>query len=132
MVLDLFNNAGFEQLVTFPTRRNNILDIFATNRPTLLNKCLPIPGISDHEAVYIETMITAKYNPPVRRKIFLWSKANFQLISQYIHDFNLKFLSNYTHESSVQLMWNDLIDMCSNCMDLVPTKFSVPDSINLG
>ena len=124
LVLDLFNNGGLNQLVTFPTRRNNILGIFATNRPTLVNKCLPIPGISDHEAVYIETTITAKYNPPVRRKILLWSRANFQLIPQCIQDFNLKFLSNYTIESPVQQLWNDFMGMCSNCMDLVPSKFS--------
>ena len=126
LVLDLFSNAGLAQLVTFPTRRNNILDIFATNRPTLLNKCLPIPGISDHEAIYIESMITAKYNPPVRRKILLWSKANFQTISQHIQDFNSKFLATFsiTHEPPVQQMWNDFMNMCSDCMDLVPSKFS--------
>ena len=89
-----------------------------------MNKCLPIPGISDHEAVYIETMISAKYNPPARRKIFLWSRANFQSMSQCIQDFSLKFLSNYTIESSVQQMWSDFMDMCSNRMDLVPYRFS--------
>ena len=72
LILDLFSNAGLAQLVTFPTRRNNLLDIFATNRPTLVTKCLPIPGISDHEAVYIETMITAKHNPPVKRYIYIY------------------------------------------------------------
>ena len=37
---------------------------------------------------------------------------------------NLKFLSNYTIESPVQQLWNDFMDMCSNCMDLVLSKFS--------
>ena len=72
-------------------------------------------------------MITAKYNPPVRRKILLWSKANFQTISQLIQDFNSKFLVTYsiTHEPPVpQQMWNDFMNMCSDCMDLVPSKFS--------
>ena len=61
LVFDLFNNAGLEQLVTFPTRR---IDICATNRPRLVNKCLPIPGTSDHEAVYIETMICHAIDGP--------------------------------------------------------------------
>ncbi|KAK3090310.1 hypothetical protein FSP39_010831 [Pinctada imbricata] len=39
-VLDI----GSEQVVNFPTRGNNLLDIFLTNRPSLINKCSPLPG----------------------------------------------------------------------------------------
>ena len=53
LVIDTFNSLGFVQLVTFPTRKNNTLDIFATNRPSLVENCFPIPGIGDHEAVLI-------------------------------------------------------------------------------
>ena len=53
LVLDLFSEINFTQLVTFPTRESNTLDIFATNRPTLINKCISVPGISDHDAVYM-------------------------------------------------------------------------------
>ena len=49
---DLLISNGFTQLVDIPTRQNNILDIFATNRPSLVTKCGIIPGISDHESVY--------------------------------------------------------------------------------
>ena len=41
----------FVQFVTFPTRNDNTLDIFATNRPSLVNKCFPISGIGDHDGV---------------------------------------------------------------------------------
>ena len=41
LVLDLFYDMNFTQLVTFPTRNENTLDIFATNRPTLVNKSIP-------------------------------------------------------------------------------------------
>lgn len=77
-------------------------DIFATNRLTLVNECLSIP---DHEGVYIETIITAKCNPPVKRK--------------YSYS-----LSNYTPKVSVQKMWNDFKDIRSHCMDLVLSKLS--------
>ena len=50
-VLDLFSEINLTQLVTFPTRESNILDIFATNRPTLIIKSTPVPGISDHDTV---------------------------------------------------------------------------------
>jgi hypothetical protein len=40
---------GLNQVVNFPTRRKNILDIFAANIPSLATTCKPISGVSDHE-----------------------------------------------------------------------------------
>ena len=85
LVLDLFYDMNFTQLVTFPTRNENTLDIFATNRPTLVNKCIPIPGISDHKSIYVKSCIKAKYRQPTRRKIILWAKADFHHISHMVY-----------------------------------------------
>ena len=68
------------QLVNFPTRKENTLDIFTTNRPSLVIKCTPIPGISDHEAIVVVSDISAKVQQSVSRKIFLWQKANINHI----------------------------------------------------
>ena len=32
----------------------NIIDVFITNRPSVINSCASIDGISDHEAVLIK------------------------------------------------------------------------------
>ena len=48
--LDTFSMLGLSQMVTFPTRLDNTLDVFLTNRPSLVNRCEPVPGISDHDA----------------------------------------------------------------------------------
>ena len=82
-------------MATFPTRKSNTLDIFATNRPGLVNKCVPIPGIGDHEAIYIESSILATYIPPVRRKIILWHKADHCSLSERITSFSTDFISPY-------------------------------------
>ena len=58
-ILDLINMHSLTQMVDFPTRNNNILDIFITNRPSLLIQCYPQPGISDHEIVYVVSYIKA-------------------------------------------------------------------------
>ena len=60
ILLDFINNNGFTQFVNFPTRSNNILDIFCMNRPSLLNKCYPISGIGDHEAVAVTSQTSVK------------------------------------------------------------------------
>ena len=62
-LLDTFHTFGFHQLVTFPTRRHNTLDIFATNQPFLVEKYEPILGIGDHKSVLIELLLLAKYIP---------------------------------------------------------------------
>ena len=42
---------GFAQMVDFPTRNENNLDLFFKNRPSLIQYCYAAPGISDHDIV---------------------------------------------------------------------------------
>ena len=60
-ILEVLANSGLKQNVDFPTRDNNLPDIFATKRPSLVKCCKSIPGVSDHEIVYVSSEISAKY-----------------------------------------------------------------------
>ena len=51
--LDMTNSCSLEQSVYEPTRDDNILDIYLTNRPSLLNKCTTMPGLGGHNAVLL-------------------------------------------------------------------------------
>ena len=51
--LDLASNFGITQSVSFPTRIDITLDVFLTNRPSLINRCELIPGVSDHGCAVI-------------------------------------------------------------------------------
>ena len=73
--LECLQNCGLQQMVTFPTRGDNTSDIVLTNRPPLVNKCAPLPGIGDHDIVYTDSGITAERSKLVKRKIHLWNKA---------------------------------------------------------
>ena len=46
-------------MVTSPTKDPNILDIFITNRPSLVDACDTIDGTSDHEAVLVVSSVGA-------------------------------------------------------------------------
>ena len=70
------------QFVTFPTRNNNILDIFATNKPNVVTACEPLSCIGDHEAVNIRAITTIKYSKPLQRKVYLWNKVNFDQVKE--------------------------------------------------
>ena len=91
--LDFTNTFGFSQLVNFPTRYNNILDIFLTNRPSLTNYCNSIPGISDHEAILTESNISVILHKPPSRKIFLWNRADPELVRIFFNRFSNQFLN---------------------------------------
>ena len=58
-LLDISKNVFLDQLVLEPTRitetQSNTLDLFFTNNNTLVNQVRVIPGISDQEAVFIES-----------------------------------------------------------------------------
>ena len=66
--LEMIQNCNLDQVVKFPTRLDNTLDLFLTNRPSLINRCTPIPGIADHDIVFIESPISATRNKPAKRK----------------------------------------------------------------
>jgi len=45
MLIELFNTFELTQMVNSSTRESNILDLFATNRPSLIHKVEVIPGM---------------------------------------------------------------------------------------
>ena len=58
-MIQTLENWGMDQMVDFPTRERN-LGIFCTNRPSLIQTCSPLPGISDREIVLVESNVSAK------------------------------------------------------------------------
>lgn len=124
-VLQAANNCGLDQMVDFPTRESNLLDVFFTNRPSLIQACYPLPGVSDHEMVYVDSDVSAKYQRPVQRKIWLWSKANIPKLKEDMTEFSQDFSSKYSIKSDVNTMWTEFSDKCSQLMtDHIPSKLS--------
>jgi len=44
-IINFVQEHGFSQAIDFPTRVDNILDVFITNRPSVLHSCNPIASI---------------------------------------------------------------------------------------
>ena len=53
----------FTQLVNVPTCGENILDNVFTNRPSFVNYCTVVSGVSDHDAVMVSFIAKATYIP---------------------------------------------------------------------
>ena len=84
-----------EQMVSMPSRCNNIIDLFFTTHSSLVDKCVSIPGVEDHDAVLLDMSTTAQCNKSIKRKILLWNKAD---LSSLRYDLNM-FSSNFVLQS---------------------------------
>ena len=123
--LETFDHCGFEQVVSFPTRKNNTLDIVATNRPTFVNKYIPHPGLSDHDtAVLLDIVCHPIRSKPSKRKIYMWNRADIGSIKNHINAEIANFILKHNTGSPVDLMWNDLKQLIDNAMLSVPSKFT--------
>ena len=107
-LVDLIDDCGFTQMVTAPTRGANTLDLFITNNDSLINTVKYIPGLSDHDIVYVEGDINPIVNKQKPRKIFLYNKADWVGLRKHINDFSESFVStNLLHPGkSVNQLWD--------------------------
>ena len=131
VILDFVENYGFLQIVNIPTRCNHILDVFLTNRPTLIQSCEVLPGISDHEVVHVASSVLVSYYRPKPRRILLWHKADFELIKNHILNISSDIMSKFTTSTPINLLWNEFKALCESCLNLVPcrkasTRFGPP------
>ena len=97
------------------------MDIFCTNRPSLIKQCLPLPGIGDHDAVAIEST-TVVQRKPLKRTVYLWSRANLADIKQTATELCNDFLNRNSTHNPVASLWNNFKLICYNCLELMLTK----------
>ena len=124
-ILDMIQNLGAEQMVGFPTHKDNILDIFVTNRSSLVNKCKPIPGLSDHDMDLIDANIVPTRQKPTRRLIYLWKKASLTEMEQDIAGFSRSFTSDFSETTPINTLWATFKKKCMEVLQKhVPSKYT--------
>ena len=125
--IDTFDYCCLDQIVDFPTRKQNTLDILATNRPTLVNKCSPHPGVSDHDTTVLADIdCHPMRSKPVKRKIFLWNKTDINKLKDHVSTKVDKFVQIHDINTPVNFLWADLKQIIDTSMLLVPSKLTSP------
>jgi len=119
--IELTSNHGFTQVVKSPTRGENILDIFLTNRPSLVNCCNVVPGISDHEAIVVQSSIVAPLQT-TQHNIYLWNKADNRGMKDTALNLCNSFLENYSVSTNVEVLWEQFKAICLECLNYIPSK----------
>jgi hypothetical protein len=74
----------------FTETSKSILYLFLTGNSSLINKVEVIPGISDHEIVYVEASIKPrKVNKPPR-KVYQYNKANTEELKEKFRSIDIE------------------------------------------
>ena len=123
-LIDLTCDFGLEQLVRFPTRLNNILDLFMTSNPSLVEKCSSIPGMSDHDAIPVIILNTKPMkNKQKPRKIFLYKKANISELCNEVSKISEDFIKKDINPTTTECLWNEFKERVHLAVsNNIPTK----------
>ncbi|MGL1889688.1 MAG: hypothetical protein OCD76_24455, partial [Reichenbachiella sp.] len=125
-LIEITNDAGLMQMNSSPTRNKNILDLYFTNNPTLVRQTKVIPGIGDHDALLVDSLIKPIVNNTVSRKVYQYHKGNMTDLNEELSRFRVNFLANCATES-VDDMWSSFhSEMMRLQEEFIPSKMVKP------
>ena len=115
--VELVQNYSIEQVVTFSVCLENMLGLFITNRPSLVNRWNSIPGIADHDMVFVESPKRTPRNKPTPRKIHLWKRAYTDQMKKELNTFASLFTTTFDIPSSIEEMLKDITSSLAHILD---------------
>ena len=119
-LLNLFEDHNLSQLILVPTRKNNILDLFLTNAPSLVSDYhLADPlGSSDHSSIILEVNISSKKPTSSPRKIsrIIWFPDLLHLAQNHICSYNWNYL--FSGAFSSEIVWTTFCSVLHHAISL--------------
>ena len=112
---DLLDDIGLTQHICEPTRRENILDLVATNMPDQINRVKIIPGISDHEIPYLEVSVKPIFRKQQPRKVWLFDKTDWPKMAAHL-DLCFNRL-NQEYNPCPDQLWTKIKDLIIDAME---------------
>ena len=125
--LDLLDKLDLSQLINFPTRAVNTLELLLTNRPSLIHEITPHPGISDHDSIFFARIdCLAEIKRPVSRMFLQWHKVTDEKLKD-IRDYVSSAAQNITDTCSVdtpvEVIWQKIKNISDEVIgNMVPSK----------
>ena len=103
ILIDIMNNHGLEQMVHFPTREKNTLDLILTSLPGQFQDVHSSDKLRDHDIIS-ETLTI--FIPPIKkpqRKLHLYQKGDYESMRNNTLEFaKEKYFSGHSDTRSVQ------------------------------
>ena len=123
--LDILDDNNLTQVVTDATRDNATLDLICVSNSSLVEKVQVIPGISDHDAVLMDSNISLGRNQQQPREIPIWSKADWPSVRSHMETSWASLSQDYITGSSADTLWNWFKDTLeAGLKEHVPTRLS--------
>ena len=112
-LIEISQDYGLIQIVDEPTRTTqqteNILDLFFTNHPDMVNRHSVIPGLSDHDIPIRDISTRIILNKKKPRRIYQYKKGNMQGLVSDLDDFAEAYCTKYSgnNSNSINNMWTE-------------------------
>jgi len=125
-ITEVLNDSNLAHTVSLPTRDSNILDLFFTTNPTLVQRVSILPGISDHDIVQIQVNTSAKILFQKPRSISPYKMANWDGMKQALEAYHQDMLESgkYSSLNAVQLWDDNHSTLTSLTNKFIPSKLS--------
>ena len=106
--LNIVDDHGLTQPVSFPTRQASVLDLVVVKPPDLVSNLTSsdgISGINDHSAVSFELNLTVKVSKKKPRSVYKFAKANLEDIHHDAEILNKNFFKRDPINISIEDKW---------------------------
>ena len=122
ILIDIMNDHGLEQMVHFPTREKNTLDLILTTLPGQFQDVHSPDKLSDHDILKI-------FIPPIkkpRRKVYLYQKGDYESMRKDTLEFaKEKYFNGHSDTRSVQKNFDLLTSFIKDSANKhIPSKTS--------
>ena len=126
ILIDIMNDHGLEQMVHFPTREKNTLDLILTTLPGQFQDVHSPDKLSDHDIVSGTLRI---FIPPIkkpRRMVYLYQKGDYESMRKVTLEFaKEKYFNGHSDTRSVQENFDLLTSFIQDSADKhIPSKTS--------
>ena len=128
----LLTGFNLEQLQREPTRGKNVLDYICTNNPGSAKSNHSIPGVSDHEIIIFDSDLRAWYTRLQPRRIYMYSKADWDFIWENAKTFALDLLDSFSRRNVYEIMKNFKFTFIRLLKTIFLANSAHPGSTSLG
>ena len=120
--ISCLDDFGLAQMVSKPTRGDNVLDLFLTSNQTLVNKVENLSGISDHKISISNISVKPKMSRQKPRSLPLYRKTDWDSFRTFMASKYSEILDSF-QESTVEEIWNALkTALDSGIQQFIPIK----------
>ena len=120
LLCSIVNDNFLTQVVNFPTRQDNVLDLVLVNHTSIISCVHPVDSLpaTDHEAIYFELNAVPQTRQKHVRYLYNYHKADIDLLCNTLHHVPWNCISS----SDVEDAWTLWKDMFFGAVDVAVPK----------